>query len=164
VHGGLIDMRTLDVIIHVRSPGANPGPVVATEESDRGVRTLNVPVDGWAAPLAISFEDCVAAMQSLPRMFVEPDGSFVWTGHHDGGDWQLDGSVADRRGHVVWIEVRGRCPSARFDQILRVLGWPEVPLMFQLRRAGVVVEESELRRLLWPDEPRRPPDCIGGRE
>src|SRR4051812_40193066 len=42
-------------------------------------------------PLAVTFEQVAAALEVLPRMFFEPDGSFVWVSPDGEPHWQLDG-------------------------------------------------------------------------
>jgi hypothetical protein len=79
-------------------------------------------------------------------MLLEPDGSFVWKGIHSGRPWQLDGMIYDRNGRVVHVEVQGTCPLAAFDRLLAALGWPAALVMFELRRAGVILDEAEFRR------------------
>jgi hypothetical protein len=99
-------------------------------------------------PLAVRFEDALAALQQLNRMFIEPDGSFVWTGvTGDGQAWQVDGNLIDRGDWLAYVELKGRCPELQLNQILSALGWPEAPLVFELTRRGVVVDEAEFRRL-----------------
>jgi hypothetical protein len=98
-------------------------------------------------PLTVSFEKAFAALAQLPRLFIEPDGSFVWRGTDDAGEaWQVDGNLIDRGDALAYVELKGTCPSERMDEILRALGWPETPLAFQLPRAGLVLTEAEFRR------------------
>jgi hypothetical protein len=100
-----------------------------------------------AAPLAVSFDAALAELGLLPRLFIEPDGSFVWRGATaQGAEWQVDGNLVDR-GHVLdYVELNGACPSERLDEILRMLGWPAASLTFQLSRLGVFLTEEEFRR------------------
>jgi len=101
-----------------------------------------------AAGLPVGFDHVVAEFAALPRMFIEPDGSFVWTGATDDGQpWQVDGNLIDRGDVLAYVELKGVCPVARFDELLRALGWPDLPLVFQLPRRGVFLEEGEFRRL-----------------
>jgi hypothetical protein len=98
-------------------------------------------------PLAVTFDQALTELEQLDRLFIEPDGSFVWAGATDNGDgWQVDGNLIDRGDCLAYVEVKGRCPEAQFDQILTTLGWPDVTLVFELTRQGVVVDEGEFRR------------------
>jgi hypothetical protein len=100
-----------------------------------------------AAPLAVSFEAALAGLGSLPRLFIEPDGSFVWCGADDDGQpWQVDGNLIDRGEVLDYVELKGACPSGQLDEILRALGWPAVQLTFQLPWLGVFLTEEEFRR------------------
>ncbi|MCI0362021.1 MAG: hypothetical protein L0211_26360 [Planctomycetaceae bacterium] len=100
-----------------------------------------------SAPLAVSFETALAALEKLPRLFIEPDGSFVWRGiTNDGGEWQVDGNLIDRGQMLDHVDLAGQCPSERLDDVLRALGWPAATLTFQLLRLGVFLTEEEFRR------------------
>lgn len=97
----------------------------------------------WAEPamLPVSFEAASEALGRLPRMFVEPDGAWVWAGD----DWQLDGVLVDRGGRLLHVDVKGRCPAAEFDRLLGCLGWPAAALAFELVREGVRLGEGVFR-------------------
>lgn len=101
-----------------------------------------------AASMLASFDESLMALSKLERMFIEPDGSFVWAGKtEDGQPWQVDGNLIDRGACLAYIELKGRCPQEQFDRILSSIGWPVVPLMFELTRRGVAVDEREFRQL-----------------
>src|SRR5262245_46723871 len=103
---------------------------------------------GGSAPLPVTFDHALAELSQLPRLFIEPDGSFVWRGTHaGGGDWQVDGNLIDRGDVLGHVELKGSCPVDQFDQLLVALGWPEQALVLQLPRRGVILEEAEFRRL-----------------
>jgi hypothetical protein len=100
-----------------------------------------------SAPLPVSFEAALGALESLPRLFIEPDGSFVWRGATgDGEPWQVDGNLIDRGDVLDYVQLNGTCPSERLDEILRALGWPERTLGFQLPRRGVFLTEGDFRQ------------------
>jgi hypothetical protein len=84
-----------------------------------------------AMPLEISFEELLAALERLPRMFVEMDGSWVWRGDGAGKDecWQLDGMVYDHLGKVRYLELKGNCEPSMWRQLLSCLRWPEQTLL-----------------------------------
>lgn len=99
-----------------------------------------------AAVFPVSFEQAEAALATLPRLFIEPDGSFVWVANDTQRSWQIDGNLYDRDGRLLYVEVKGSCSAAAFDQLLRALGWPDVPLAFQLVREAVYLDEASFRR------------------
>src|SRR5262245_31723441 len=102
-----------------------------------------------AGPLSVTFEHAFLALQCLERLFIEPDGSFVWTGAtSDAGPWQVDGNLIDRGDGLAYVEIKGFCPKEQFDRLLASVGWPEATLVFQLTRRGQFVDESEFRRLV----------------
>jgi hypothetical protein len=60
-------------------------------------------------PCAQSFEGLVEAMQGLPGMYFEMDGSFVWVDHTCNPAKQMDAMVYDRDGRLAYVEVKGDC-------------------------------------------------------
>jgi len=85
--------------------------------------------------LAVSFEEAVERLESLPRMFIEWDGSFVWRGEYgnstdsESSQWQLDGMVYDHLGAIRYLELKGCCIENAWHQLLYSLGWPEQELI-----------------------------------
>ena len=114
--------------------------------------SIAMPPGGMATPWACSFEQAVEALSRLPRMFVEPDGSFVWTAAEP--RWQVEGVLYDRDGRLLYVELSGRCPAERFDELLIALGWPAAKFAFQLLREAVFLDEAEFRR--WAAAGRTP--------
>ncbi len=105
-----------------------------------------------SAPFSISFETAARRLAELPRMSVEPDGSFVWVSANAATPaWQLDGVVNDRADRVVSVEVKGMCPRRQFEQLLGVFDWPATPLVVQLVQAAVFLEDTEYFR--WDGRP-----------
>ena len=103
---------------------------------------------GKPAALAVSFEQAVAALEKLPRMYIEPDGSFVWAQKAaDGAEWQVDGNLLDAGASLSHVEISGRCPSESLDELLAALGWPDSALLFQLPRRGDFFDEAAFRAL-----------------
>jgi len=128
---------------------ARPAEVTEAQdvELDRRVfRSLAVPQAALATPFQISFEDAGATLSKLNRMFFEPDGSFVWTSPSGQTAWQVDGNLFDRNGRLLFVDLKGSCPSEQFDLLLSALGWPATPMMFQLVREAVFLDEAEFRR------------------
>ncbi|MDA1038754.1 MAG: hypothetical protein O3A37_00485 [Planctomycetota bacterium] len=108
--------------------------------------TVSIPHEMLVVPLAISFDDCLKRLETLERMFVEPDGSFVWVSPREGLRWQVDGNVFDRNGRVLLIDMRGSCPADDFERLLTCCGWPAEKLVFQLVRPAVFLEEYAFRQ------------------
>lgn len=118
----------------------------ALELDGRGCTPLSGSGLPAPAPMPVSFEQAADRLQELPRMFFEPDGSFVWVGDEQGQRWQVDGQLTDRDGRLLFVELKGDCPANRFDQMLAAFGWPATPLIFQLTRHAVFLDEAEFRR------------------
>lgn len=107
---------------------------------------LAVPRESLVVPLGIGFDAALERLAALDRMYAEPDGSFVWTSPREGLFWQVDGNAFDRDGRVLLVDVKGTCPADRFDALLAVFGWPQQPLMMQLVRPAVFLDEETFRR------------------
>ena len=76
----------------------------------------------------ISFEHYVAAIGRFNRLYVEPDGSFVWVA--EDRNWQLDGLLFDRNDHLCCVELKGNCERACFLELVSALE-ADGPIMVQ---------------------------------
>ena len=137
-------MLSFHTSVHVRPPNARE----ETEIELRGgrFRSLSVPHEALATPFATSFEEAGKSLEQLDRMYFEPDGSFVWASAHSEPRWQVEGNLFDRAGRLLFVDLKGSCPSQQFDRLLSAFGWPDTPLMFQLVREAVFLTEPEFRR------------------
>jgi hypothetical protein len=98
--------------------------------------------------LTTTFDAAWQGLAQEERLFIEPDGSFVWTSvTADGEAWQVDGNLIDRGDALAYVELNGRCPDAEFDRLLSIFGWPQVPLLFHLPKRGKLLDEHEFRQL-----------------
>jgi hypothetical protein len=141
---GVPDCYAFEVAIHRRPAEA---VAVATFADSHGRwPTLEVSRESLGEPLAIGFDQALDQLAALPRMFVEPDGAFVWVAGGGNRPWQVDGNLFERDGRVLLVEAKGACPPAEFDRILAACGWPTEPLVFQLLRAGTFLGEAVFRR------------------
>ena len=145
-------MYAFYVSVHARPAQATAGPVVELAGDRRAggtgdmYPTLVFPHSALATTtLGVTFEAAAAALSQLPRMYCEPDGSLVWVSPHGESAWQVDGNLFDRAGQLLLVDLKGTCPAAAFDQLLSALGWPNVPLMFQLVREAVFLDEATFR-------------------
>ena len=108
--------------------------------------------DSTADALGVTFDQALLALERLGRLFIEPDGSFVWTGcTEDGQAWQVDGNLVDRGDVLAYVELKGSCPDQQFDRLVTALGWPGARVVFQLPRRGVFLDEAEFRALAASD-------------
>lgn len=100
------------------------------------------PVPYWA----LSFEQAAQRLSRLPRMDVEPDGALLWTGVDASGcRWQVEGTLMDGGAALAYVELKGSCPPAAWDELLKALGWPTQPLVYQLPQEGRWLSESQFR-------------------
>src|SRR5262245_32047853 len=101
-----------------------------------------------ARHLPVTFDQALAALQQFERLFIEPDGSFVWTGPTENGEsWQVDGNLIDRGDTLAYAELKGRCPQPEFDRLLTAFGWPHATLAFHLPQRGALFSEAGFRQL-----------------
>ncbi len=138
-------MYTFRIHIHRRASEIKGRGEVAIDGA--AVQTLDVSPAAANTSLHVTFDRAVEILAMLPRMFIEPDGSFVWTGNEDNELWQAEGVLYDAGPRLAYVEMSGRCPPDEFDQFLAALGWPAVSLMFQWATAGVFIGEEDFRRL-----------------
>ena len=102
---------------------------------------------------SVTFEEVFAALEAWPRMFIEPDGSFVWVGEEQDSlgtisTWQLDGHLYDRAERLLSVELQGRCPWTALEQLIAVLGDPREELCVEQRREGIYLALAEFRKTL----------------
>lgn len=110
------------------------------------LRPLRVgPADQQHA-FACTFEQALGGLERLPRMFVEPDGSFVQTSPTEEAAWQLDGVLYDAGAQLAYVELKGSAPPPALDALLTALGWPEQRVMFQLVQQALFLDEADFRR------------------
>ena len=128
--------------IHARPPQVAPGAVQKVLGHE--VALLAVTPEMLAAGMALSFEEAAERLQRLPRMFLEPDGSFVWVSPAAEPAWQLDGVLYDRNGHLQFIDVRGEFTAESLAAFLEAIAGSQ-PVMFQLAREALFLDEDAFR-------------------
>jgi hypothetical protein len=101
----------------------------------------------FGEPFACTWEDAAAALEAMPRMIFEPDGSWIWSGGVGHDRWQVDGHLFDFDGRLHRVELHGTCPREDLDKLLACFGWPEQRLIFELVREGLWLSEAEFRAL-----------------
>jgi hypothetical protein len=104
-------------------------------------------VNLFGEPFACTWEDAAAALEALPRMIFEPDGSWIWSGGSGSERWQVDGHLFDFADRLHRVELRGACPPAAFNELLACFGWPVQQLTFELVQEGLQLSEAEFRAL-----------------
>ena len=137
-------MLSFHVAVHPRCAEITAGPEM--ELLGAKFRTLTVTSAALATAFPVSFEQAGAALEKLDRLHFEPDGSFVWVSAGGQPTWQVDGNLFDRSGRLLFVDLKGTCPGAQFDQLLAAFGWPATAVMFQLLREAVFLDEAEFRR------------------
>jgi hypothetical protein len=138
-------MYSFYVTVHAQPAGATAGPEY--QLAGRAVRTLRIePAELATTTFACSFEAAAERLARLPRMYCEPDGSFVWGSAQGEPAWQVDGNLYDQGERLLFVDLKGTCPADQFDRLLSTLGWPEQRVVFQLTREAVFLDEAEFRR------------------
>jgi hypothetical protein len=138
-------MYTFQITLHALPAEALPGGSI--EIDGQRYPTLDVPAQAQGTGFSVSFEETSVALAQLPRMFIEPDGSFVWVSPSGEPTWQIDGVLYDRDERLQFIDLKGSCPAAAFDHLLSAVGWPTTAVMLQLTREAVFVDEATFRWL-----------------
>ncbi|EAQ80757.1 hypothetical protein [Blastopirellula marina] len=100
--------------------------------------------DAAAGLFPVSFEQVEETWSHWPRMFFEPDGSFVWVAEDQ--SWQLDGVVYDRDDHVLRVDLTGVYTAEPFQQLVRSLGWPDAKLRVEKVRDGQFLDVEQFLR------------------
>ncbi|HEY2837808.1 MAG TPA: hypothetical protein VGJ26_01575 [Pirellulales bacterium] len=138
-------MYTFQISLHARSDEVTAGGELLRAGSD--YPTLCVPNCALLATFPYSFETVAAELASLGRLYIEPDGSFVWVSSKADLQWQVDGVLYDRDERLLFVDLKGSCPTEEFDRILTACGWPATPVMMQLTHEAVFVDEETFREL-----------------
>ncbi len=108
----------------------------------REFEAFTVPPELQATPLGVSFECAAEMLETLPRMYCEPDGSFVWVSSTDEEPaWQVDGNLYDRDGSLIAIDLKGTCSQSQLAQLLDVFRAAGRELMIEIVRDAVFVHE-----------------------
>ncbi|MCP4194582.1 MAG: hypothetical protein GY768_28575 [Planctomycetaceae bacterium] len=107
---------------------------------------IDLPSTKVVPPLPRSFEEVLSCLESFARMFIEPDGSFVWVGGESETNWQLDGQLNDGSTGLNSVEIKGTVSTQAWNQLLQAVGWPDAQLLMQLPREGIFMTEMEFRR------------------
>lgn len=92
---------------------------------------------------ALSFEQATAELEKLPRMFVELDGSFVWTGQEVEQCWQIDGMLYDRAGRMQRVELKGFAPRSAWEPLLAIFDRPLQSLIIHCQIQMQLLRRSE---------------------
>jgi hypothetical protein len=96
-----------------------------------------------ARPIALPFEDVLERLSALARLFIEPDGSFVWVDPSSNSPaWQIDGQLHDSAAGLMTVELKLAGVRPDWTNVLRCLDWPAQPLIFQLVQQGAFLDED----------------------
>ena len=68
-----------------------------------------------------SFEALAEKLRSMPGMFFEMDGSFVWMDHDLTPASQMDGMVYDRQGKLEYVEIKGACNAQQWHTLCQAV-------------------------------------------
>ena len=102
-------------------------------------------VNLFGQPFSCTWEEAATALELLPRMIFESDGSWIWSGGIGAERWQVDGHLFDFDNRLHRVELHGKCPDAEFDQLLACFGWPSTEISYEMVREGERLEEGQFR-------------------
>lgn len=110
--------------------------------------------------LPVTFDAAYSVLAELPRLFIEPDGSFVWTSPPGEAAWQVDGTLVDGGEMLYYCELKGCCPGEPLNQLLQSISG-SAELTVEDIEQGTTFSEAEFRRLTSPPDapaaaPHRP--------
>ena len=107
---------------------------------------FHVIIQAASQPWSVTFDQAFAAMEGVPSVFIEPDGSFLRTSRPGEPKWQVEGNLYDQGPSLAYVEMKGCCLEEQLDELLRPLGWPEKVLTFQMVREGTQLSEADFRK------------------
>ena len=137
-------LLTFNAVIHARPVGTTTSD--GANLRGLALRRLTVRGDELGPGFDVTFETVGERLAGKERLFFEPDGSFVWVASVGEQPWQLDGLLADRANRLLYVELKGTCPSPALDELLIAIGRPAEGFMFQLVREAVFLDEAEFLR------------------
>lgn len=70
-------------------------------------------------PIQTSFEAAAGRLESLEKLYFEPDGSFVW--NRDAGRQQIFGMLYDAGGQIQYADLRGTCSIEMWSGIVAAI-------------------------------------------
>lgn len=114
----------------------------------RDVLRLELPSEWLTKPMLLSFDTVLERLEQLPRLYIEPDGSFIWIGPQGPDQWKFDGQLHDSTGGLMTMELKVSGTAPDLDALLGCLEWPERSYVFQLVHEGVYLEDEQVRLLL----------------
>lgn len=100
-----------------------------------------------------TFENLATELPQLPRLYFEPDGSFVWTGETTSNQWQLDGMIYDAAHKIQYLDLKGWCPWQDWMTLLKIVageaGYTPTWTVLQLPEQ-LPLRLSEFHSATWP--------------
>lgn len=132
--------------IHRR--GSDLEAAAEVEISGCRLSTLSSERHDFSSLFDTTFEEVLSRLSQFPRLFIEPDGSFVWRGGSGDLAWQLDGQLFDRNDRLQHVELHGTLSLDELDQFLAALGGPTTRFVFQLMREAYLLDEVAFRKYL----------------
>ena len=96
----------------------------------------------------VTFDRALAKLEAVPRMYTEPDGSWLLVSAvGETPRWQMEGNLYDGGEQLAYCDLKGTCPMATWESLLRCFGWPEQAVLLQLTKEAVFLEEADFRQV-----------------
>jgi hypothetical protein len=102
-----------------------------------------------SAPFLVDFESTIQTWELWPRMYVEPDGSFVWVGESSAGSWQIDGNLYDRNDKLWYIELQGTITAKDWSALLDSLQLKATEAVLSFAYNGEIVALADWLAVDW---------------
>lgn len=130
---------------------ANLDPISNASWSGNAIEAWRVSTDSpvlGAQGFGVDYETVATQLAAIPRLYIEPDGSFVWVSSVD-PDYRIDGQTTDDGRQLLYVELRGRCDWKQFANVIEQFGVSTSDLIFQLLPEALLIKEPQLRQMFF---------------
>jgi len=122
----------------------------AATDADRACVTFHVHLTGIdSGDLGTDFQTVFAMLDQNPRIHIEQDGSFVWSG----AGWQLDGMIYDRNETLRYVDLKGNCPPQVWNALVAILAISPSFAQVLLLPDGGLNSLQDFEKMTWPATP-----------
>lgn len=114
------------------------------------VVAIDLPSTAFQQPLGVTFDATLEFLAALPRLYIEPDGSFIWLSDDGADEWKIDGQLNDSPGGLMTVELKitGRRPWPGLESVLHSVDWPRQAIAFEMVRQGIYLDVSVIKNCL----------------
>lgn len=127
-------------------------PIAERDIERNGVALRALTLEPWqqSHEFRVTFDEVLATLTQWPGCYVEGDGSMVWRPFKGPNGPFLEANLFDGEVCLRHMELKGRAYREQFQQLFRLLGWPQDELVVQLVKEGLFVRASDFLELVPP--------------